>query len=77
MWGFHLATIPLQTFLCASESASRWREVTQWRTRWLPNYIQWPSSKPLVDIKGVGTEEARLAYPASGTRLEAYPVLLE
>ena len=42
-------------------------ELAAW---WLPNYIQQPSSRPLVDKRGLGTEKACLHYPASGTRAE-------
>ncbi len=34
------------------------------------------TSSPLVDMRGVGTEEASFHYPASSTRLEADPVPL-
>ena len=35
------------------------------------------SNGPLVDMRGLGTEEACLLEPPSGTRLEADSVLLE
>ncbi len=72
-----MVVVALQTFLRASQSASWRRESAQWRTRWPPNYIQQPSSGPLVDMDRVGTEEASLHHPASSSRLKADPVPLE
>ena len=39
------------------------------RCRWPPIYIQWPSCGPLVAMRGLGTEEASLHLPLSGTGL--------
>ena len=41
----HLYSLP--TFCSFIESASQWREEAWWRPKWLPNYIRWPSSRPL------------------------------
>ena len=42
-----------------------------------PVYIPRPFSGPLVPMGGIGTEEASLHWPPSGTRLEAKSVTLE
>ena len=37
-----------------------------------PTYTQQPSSGPLVDMRGLGTEETNRHYPASGTTLQTF-----
>ena len=59
------------------ELASQWQVAVSWQQGWLPIYIQWSTSGQLVVIRRVSTEEAGHHYPASNTRLEADPVLLE
>ncbi len=67
----------LKPCLHTGESASWGQESALWRTRWPSSYIQWLSSGSLVDMRGVGTEEASCHYPAGGIRLEADTVPLE
>ena len=58
----------LQTYFSHVELAVQW----QWEPRWLPNYIHWPSSGPLVDMNGLSSEEVSChQLPSRGWLLEA------
>ena len=67
----------LQTFLAQQSRPLGINRVHCGAERWPPIYIQRPSSGPLVDMRGIGTEEASHHYPANSIRLEADPVPLE
>ena len=68
-------------FFCFTESACQRREEAWWRPKWPPNYIQWPSSGPLVKMRGLGTGVwVALAWHASqssGIRLLVKSLPLE